>query len=146
MKKLISVIIVTLTVICCLTACNFTSNMSGMVAGEAQATPKIEDMLAAMAENRLEDAKALMHPTAADQSSDPIAQMSDYLSGRKVADMQLTNISVNVSTGMSGKSRLENVSFQVNLDDGTTIHLAAAYLSDNNGDGFTSFQLVLGVV
>jgi hypothetical protein len=135
-----------LMVICCLTACNFTSSMLDAAGGKLQATSKVEDMMTAMAENRLEDAKALMHPTAAGKSVDPIAQMSAFLVGRKVTNMQQTTINVNTSTGTSGKTRQESASFQVKLDDGTTIHLAVTYLSNKAGEGFTSFQLVLGVV
>ncbi len=146
MKKRICLTIVLLMVMCCLTACHFTSNMTGMVGGKMQASSKVEDMMTAMAENRLEDAKTLMHPTAAGKSDDPIAQMSAFLAGRKVTNMQQTAINVSTSTGTSGKTRQESASFQVTLDDGTTIHLSATYLSNNAGEGFTSFQLVLGVV
>ena len=146
MKKRICLAIALLMVMCCLTACNFTSSMLDAGGGKLQATSKVEDMMTAMAENRLEDAKALMHPTAAGQSVDPIAQMSAFLAGRKVTNMQQTNIRVNTSTGTSGKTRQESASFQVTLDDGTTIHLSATYLSNKAGEGFTSFQLVLGVV
>ena len=146
MKKWFSVLLVLLTVIGCLTACNFTSNMAGMVAGDAQSASKVENMMKAMAENRLEDAKALMHPTVTDKSADPIAQMSAFLAGRKVKNMQQVAINVNTSMGTSDKTRTESASFQVELDDGTSIHLAVTYLSNNAGEGFASFQLVLGVV
>ena len=146
MKKRVCLAMALLMVICCLTACSFTSSMLDTGGGKLQATSKVEDMMTAMAENRLEDAKALMHPTAAAQSVDPIAQMSAFLAGRKVTNMQQTTISVNTSTGTSGKTRQESASFQVTLDDGTAIHLAVTYLSNKAGEGFTSFQLVLGVV
>jgi hypothetical protein len=35
MKKIICVVLSMLTLLCCLTACNFTQNMSGAFAGEA---------------------------------------------------------------------------------------------------------------
>lgn len=146
MKKWFSMVMVLLTVIGCLTACNFTSNMSGMIAGDAQAASKVENMMTALAENRLEDAKALMHPSVAGRSDDPIAQMSAFLAGRKVTELQQTGINVHTSTGTAGKTRQESASFQLTLDDGTTIYLAATYLSNNAGEGFVSFQIVLGVV
>ena len=77
---------------------------------------------------------------------DAISQMSDYIDGREVTSMELININVNTSTGTSGKSREEQVVYKVTLDDNDVIYLNVDYLSNNEGTGFTSFQLVLGVV
>lgn len=146
MKKNISLVVALLLVMCCLTACNFTSNMSGMVGGEMQATSKVKDMMTAMAEKRLDDAEALMHSSVASNSGDEITQMSDFLSGRKVTSMVQKGVNVKTSTGTGGKVRQENATFQVSLDDGSSIHLSVTYLSNNVGEGFVSFQIVLGVV
>ena len=148
MKKRICVAIALLMVMCCLTACNlnFNSNLSGAAGGKMQATSKVEDMMAAMAENRLEDAEALMHKSVANNSSNSIAQMSAFLACRKVAKMEQKGINVITSTGTSDKVRQEQASFQVELEDGTTIYLSATYLSNQAGEGFISFQIVLGVV
>lgn len=145
MKKIVCFTLV-LLVLGSLTACNFTHNMSGMAAGEAESTPKIEEMMIALAENRTADAKALLHPQAAEASDDAIAQMSAYLAGRKATTMELTNITVNSSTGTAGTTRQERVAFQVTLTDGAVIYISAVYLSNNQGAGFATFQLVLGVV
>jgi len=51
MKKILCFTLVLLVLIGCLTACNFTQNMSGAIAGEAEATPKVEEMMSALAEN-----------------------------------------------------------------------------------------------
>lgn len=146
MKKLIYLSLVLLVLIGCLTACNFTQNMSGALADQAEATPNVKKMMTALAENSTADAKALMHPQVAETSGDAIAQMSAYLAGRKVSTMKLTNIAINTSTGTAGKVRQERIAYQVALTDGTVIYLNAVYLSDNQGTGFASFQLVLGVV
>jgi hypothetical protein len=60
--------------------------------------------------------------------------------------MELKNINVKASTGTSGKIRQEDVAYQVTLTDGAVIYLNVGYLSNRAGTGFTSFQLVLGVV
>ena len=98
MKKRICLAIALLMVMCCMTACNlnFNSNLSGAAGGKMQATSKVEDMMAAMAENRLEDAEALMHKSVANNSSNSIAQMSAFLAGRKVAKMEQKGINATV--------------------------------------------------
>ena len=146
MKKLICLSLVLTVLFFCMTACNFTQNVSGSIAGKAEFTPKVEEMMKALAEKRTEDAKALMHPQVAETSDQAIAQMIDYLDGREVSAMQLTSINVRTTAGTSGKTRQEQVAYQVNLNDGAIIYINAVYFSDDTGTGFSSFQLVLGVV
>ncbi len=145
MKKWICFALVVL-VLGSFTACNFTQNLSGAIAGEAEATPKVEEMMAALAAGNTADAKALLHPQAAETAEGAIAQMSAYLAGRKAAAMELTGITVNTSTGTSGNVRQERVNYCITLADGDMIYINAVYLSNNQGTGFASFQLVLGVV
>lgn len=146
MKKLVCFSLAVIAMLSCLISCNFTQNISGGLADNATATPKVEEMLTALANDQTEDAKALMHPQANKETDDAIAQMSSYLSGREVSSIELKSINVNTSTGTSGKSRQEQVDYQVTLMDGDTVYLSVVYLSNNSGDGFISFQLVLGVV
>ena len=135
-----------LVVLGSLTACNFTQNLSGAIAGEAEATPKAEEMMLALAENNTADAKALLHPQAAETAEDAIAQMSAYLAGRKADTMELTGITVNNSTGTAGTARQERVNYRITLADGDVSYINAVYLSNSQGTGFVSFQLVLGVI
>ena len=128
-----------------ITGCNFTQNMAGVMAGEAQATPKVEEMMTVLAEKRTTDAKALMHPDMADRSDAAISQVMEYLNGRKATAMEVASIQVNSSAGTSGTMRKENLAYKVTLSDNTMIYLNVIYLSDNSGDGFLSFQVVLGV-
>ena len=72
MKKMISILLLAVMVLS-LTACNFTQNMGGIMAGDAEATAKVEEMMVSMAEKRTADAKALMHPEVAGKS-DAFAQ------------------------------------------------------------------------
>lgn len=146
MKKIICFALVLLVLLGCLTACNFTQNMSGAIAGEAEATPKAEEMMAALAADNTSDAKALLHPQVAETSDNAISQMSAYLAGRKASAMELKSINIHTSTGTAGKIRQEQVAYQVTLTDGAVIFLNVVYLSNNQGTGFASFQLVLGVV
>ncbi len=146
MKKIICSVLVLLVLLGCLTACNFTQNMSGAIAGEAEATPKVEEMMAALADDNTSDAKALLHPQVAETSDNAITQMSAYLAGRTASAMELKSININTSTGTAGKTRQEQVTYQVTLTDGAVIFLNVVYLSNNQGTGFASFQIVLGVV
>ena len=146
MKKIICLTLVLLTVLGCLSACNFTQNMSGEIVGEAEATPKVKEMMEALEEDNLSDAKALLHPRIAEVSDNAIAQMRAYLAGRKASAMELKSISVHTSAGTAGKARQEQAAYRVALSDGDVIFLNVVYLSDNQGSGFASFQVVLGVV
>lgn len=146
MKKQICFILVLLVLLGSLTACNFTQKMSGALADKAEATPKVEKMIAALTDDDTADAKALLHPQVAETSDDAIAQMSAYLAGKKASAIELRNININTSTGTSGKTRQEQIAYQVTLSDGSIIFLNVVYLSNNQGTGFASFQLVLGVV
>ena len=102
--------------------------------------------MAALADDNTSDAKALLHPQVAETSDNAIAQMSAYLAGRKASAIELISININSSTGTAGKTRQERVGYQVTLTDGAVIFLNAVYLSNNQGTGFASFQVVLGVV
>ncbi len=146
MKKIICITLVLLVSLGCLTACFFTQNMSGNLPGKAEATQKVEEMMSVLADDNISDAKALLHPQAAEASEDALAQMSTYLAGRKASSVDLENISINTSVGVSGKTRQERAAYRVTLTDGVVIYLNSIYLSDHKGSGFSSFQLVLGVV
>ena len=146
MKKCICLALVLITLLSCLTACNFTQTMSGALAGEAESASKVDEMMKALAENRTTDAKSLMHPQVAEKADAAIIQMSTYLAGREASDLKLTGINVQTSASTSGKTRQEQTTYQVTLTDGAVIYLNVVYLSNNAGVGFTSFQLVLGVV
>ena len=145
MKKILCFALV-LLVLGSFTACNFTQNISGAIAGEAEATPKAEEMMAALSAANTADAKVLLHPQIAETSDNAITQMSTYLAGRTAETMVLAGITVNTSTGTSGNVRQERVNYRVTLSDGAVIFLNVVYLSNNQGTGFASFQIVLGVV
>ncbi|MEE0945987.1 MAG: hypothetical protein U0M42_04055 [Acutalibacteraceae bacterium] len=146
MKKFICLGCVVLILVSCLSACNFTNNMSGALAGEAECKMKVEEMLSALSENRLSDAKSLMHPEVRENADTAIAQMSDYLVGKEVTLVEQKDISVTNSSGTSGKTKEEKVVYQLTLSDGDVIFLNVYYFSNKNGIGFASFQIVLGVV
>ena len=103
MKKLICLTLVILALFGCLAACNFTQNTSGDFAGEAASAPKVEEMMTALAENRTDYAKALMHPNAAEKSDAAIKQMAAYLSGRKADAIERISINVNTATAWEAK-------------------------------------------
>ncbi|MBE6587119.1 MAG: hypothetical protein E7647_01740 [Ruminococcaceae bacterium] len=146
MKKVISLSFVLLILVSFLTACNFTQNLAGALADDAESTKKAEELLLAMAEARDSDVKALLHPTVAETSDDAIAQMAEYLAGRKATDTEVINVSINTSTGTSGKMRQESITYKITLEDSTEFYVSSVYLSDGDGSGFISFQLVLGLV
>lgn len=133
--------------LCLLSACSFTTNFSDSTGNsKMQTAAKVEEMMTALAGDDMDTALSLMHPEVAGNSEAAIAQMRDYLAGRKMSELNQMGVSVNTSTGTSGQTRREEATFQVIFEDETEVYLSAAYYSDNSGEGFASFQLVLGVV
>lgn len=143
MKKSVSLILVLVLMLGCFASCDLAENFADAVEGKAEATPKVEEMMVAIAEDNMSDAKALLHPQIADDSDDALNRLVEFIDGRKTESIEVTSISINTSAGTGGKSRQEQVSYDVELDDGEVITVSVVYLSDNQGDGFTSFQVVL---
>ena len=146
MKRRISTSISTIAVlslslfvlIFCLTSCGF------HLAGELTVTPKAEEMLTAISENRAEDAKAMMHPSYTEDANLGIEHMSGYLLGKEAEEM--TAITFNISTSYgSDKVRHETATYQVRFTNGDIAHISVDHLSDSEGEGFLSFQLILGI-
>ena len=145
MKKAICLTLVILSIASCLTACSFTSNIMNVQKDKAESTPKVEEMMSAMTEKSVSDATSLLHPEAKEKADDAIEQIVSYVNGRSVSSMELMNINVSSSTSTSGKMRKEQAVYQVAMDDGEIFYLNTVYVTNNDGDGFISFQLVLGI-
>lgn len=132
-------------VLMCLTACTFTSNLSG-ISDKMQSKEQVGAIMAELAAGDVDGALKLMHPTVVLQEAENACnQMSTYLAGRKMIDMELTEINIHTSAGTSGKVRQEDAAFKVILDDDTNIYINFTYLSNRTGEGFLTFQIVLGM-
>ena len=146
MKKRFWILLAVIAALCLLTACNFSTNLSNAGSSQMQATPKAKEMMSALAANDSAAAVKMMHPDVMEKADEAIAQMSGYVAGRKTTQLQLVNFNVSTSAGTSGKIRQEKVVYQATLEDGEMIYLSATYVSGNAGEGFASFQIVLGAV
>lgn len=145
MKKFLCMGLVLLVMLGCLTSCGFFDRLTDKLESKSEAVDMVEDMLNALAERRMDDAKAMMHVTAEGNVDGALSQISVYLAGRKVSAMNLEGISVNSSFGTDGRVREEQVYYKVLLSDNSVIYVDATYISNKNGTGFSSFQIVLGV-
>lgn len=147
MKRFLCMLAAAAAILCLMTACNFTTNFSdGTGITTMQSAPKVEDMMTALSSGDTEAARALMHPDVAGDADDAIAQLADYIAARKTAQMEQTGLTVNTSSGTGGSVRQENGAFRVELEDGTFCYISAVHLTNSDGEGFISFQLVLGVI
>ena len=146
MKKIICLCLISVAIVGCLVACDFTETLTNVIADNAESTPMVTEMMNALAENRMSDAKALMNPEKTDNSDAAIEQMIEYINGRSVKSLEPQGINVNISTGTSGNIKQEDVYFRVVLSDNSVIYINEVYVSGDNSAGFTSFQVVLGVV
>ena len=143
MKKKICLVLIIISVIGCLTACNFTLNNAK---DEAESTPFVEEMLAALTSDNISEAEALLHPAANDSAREALNQMIAYLNGKKISSTELINVNFTSSVGTAGKVHQEQVNYRLKLDNVETVYINAVYLSNDDGTGFVSFQLVLGLV
>ena len=146
MKKALCITCIILVLIGCLSSCSFTHNASGSIAGEAESATQFGEMLTALTEKRIANAEAFLHPQMPETSKYGIEQISAYFAGRKAISVSQVNINVKSSVGTSGKVRQEQVTYQVSLSGGESVYLSTVYLTNNSGEGFISFQLVLGVI
>ena len=146
MKKFFCAFVVLIMIVGCLSACDFTQNIVGDMADGRESTLKAEELLLALSENRPADAKELMHQEVAEKSETALAQISTYLAGRTVSDMEALNVNIKTTTGTGGKITQEQIAFKLTLSDNSTVYLNALYYSDSADTGFASFQLVIGVI
>ena len=146
MKKVLCITLILLAIISCLTACNITTNVSNIGNGQAESTPQAQEMMSAISENRISDAKALLHPNASENKDIGLEQMISYINGRTVTSLKRRNINVTTSSNSEGKTRQEQVVYETTLSDGEIVYLSVVYITSPDGEGFASFQLVLGVV
>lgn len=145
MKKLVCVIMATALLLSVLTACNFTTNFSDSN-GTLAEQEKVESMFAALSSGDLEAAKSLLHPDVAAEQADALEQLQDYLDGRDPVELTQLNWKVTSTAGLGGKTRQESGTYQVRLEDDTVFYLSVSYLTQEQAEGFSAFQFILGIV
>lgn len=147
MKKVLCVFVTVIMLLSCMTACNFHSNFNdGIGNTKFDALPQIEKMLAALTSGDTDAALALMHPDVREQAGYAVAQTSEYLRGRNVVSLETINRSVYTSKGSAGDIRQESGALRVTMDQARTVAISVVYLTTDAGEGFSSFQVVLGTV
>lgn len=147
MKKRVSVWVVVVAVCCLLTACNFTTNFNDSIGiTQMEAFPQVEKMISALAEQDMDGALELVHPDRKADAQEVLKQVADFLAGRKVTEMEQTNLSVKNTSSNQGNTRQENGTLSVVLEDGERLYLSVCYVTQENVEGFYTFQLVLGLV
>ena len=146
MKKWLCLMIAVL-LLAVLAGCNMTSNFTdGTGTTKMEATDKVQAMMDALADGDTEAAEKLLHPIINDEKKATLAQLGSFLDGRETVKLEQMNLKVHKSTGSSGQTRQEQANFQVELSDGTRFYLNVSYVTNPQGQGFNSFQFVLGVV
>jgi hypothetical protein len=144
MKKLVICSCILLLLVVCLTGCDFFANLEDSLKNP-ESLPKTEEMITALADNRMDDAKALMHPSSAEGSDISLSVLAAFLDGRKPTSVRHSSININSSFDIVGNKQLtEEVEYDVVLTDGSTIVATVVYLSNAEGTGFTSFSLSIG--
>ena len=146
MKKVLSALAAALVIVFFLSGCSFTTNFSDNTGTSTmEAADKVETMVAALTDGDADAALELMHPNRTDAETG-IKQMCEYMAGRKVVELNHQNLRVSTKSGNGGDARQESAAIRAELEDGTVIFFSVVYLTDSSGEGFASFQLVLGVI
>ncbi|MBE6960584.1 MAG: nuclear transport factor 2 family protein [Ruminococcaceae bacterium] len=151
MKKLVCI---ALAVMCLLMAgCNFNTNFSnnGINVAQMEATPQVGQMLNALAAKDVEAALALMHPSVVNNAQKKenvkamLQQMMNFVDGRDFQALSQRSLNVKSSIGSQGNVKQEVAMFQVNIGE-EVCYLSVTSVTQDGKTGFTSYQLVLGVV
>ena len=144
MKKLISLTLVLLILIACVTSCDVLNSITGALEETAESSAKVMDMLTALSQERMDDAKRLLHPSVSDDIA--LEQLAEYIKGRTVVSMSLMGINIRKDVGTNGNVTTEELSYKTTLSDGSIIYVSSVYVSDTSGVGFTSFSIGFGIV
>lgn len=146
MKKVFRVFIV-LILCCLLTGCNFYTNFNDATGNvQMDSFPQTEKMLEALAAEDMDAAMELVHPDRKTDAEVMLAQVANYLDGRKAEKLEQTSMSVKNTASTSGNTQQENGTLQVTMEDGESFYLSVCYVIQDDAEGFYTFQLVLGLV
>ena len=107
MKKIL-VVLLCITLILSCNSCAFL---------KMKAEPKVEAMLAALAEGDRETALEMLHPDVRAEG-EGLEQLIDMIDGRKVEKLTCVGIWKNTSVGSNGTVKKEGGSFLAVFDDG----------------------------
>ena len=144
MKKILCLTLALLAMLACLTSCNF--NIQSAISDKATSKEQAQEMMNHLSARRMTDAVSLMHPEKSNGTQLALGQIATYLNGRKATKMEVVGVNLTSSVGTAGSTSQEQVSYKVNLNDGSVVYLSTVYLKNAAGEGFVSFQMVLGVV
>lgn len=146
MKKVLLLFTSIVLVVSLLVGCNFNTNFYDHTGNtEMKAIAQVESMMEALSAGNIEGAEALLHPQRKDTLTQ-LLQLIDFMNGRNVETMEQTSVTVNTSQTATGTARQESGTFRVTLDDTTVCYLSAVHYSDHEGEGFVSFQIVIGII
>ena len=144
MKKILCLTLALLAMLACLTSCNF--NIQNAITDKVTSKEQAEEMMSHLSARRMTDAVSLMHPEKSEGADKSLGQIAAYLNGRTVKKMDVVGVNFTSSVGAKGNISQEQVSYQVSLSDGAVVYLSTVYVKSDAGEGFISFQMVLGVV
>ena len=144
MKKILCLMLALLAMLTCLTSCNF--NIQSAITDKVTSKEQAEEMISHLSARRMTDAVSLMHPEKSEGSQQALGQIATYLNGRTVKNMDVVGVNFTSSVGTNGNTSQEQVSYQATLSDGAVVYLSTVYVKSAAGEGFVSFQMVLGVV
>ncbi len=145
MKKSVFVLALLMAACMLLSACNFTTNMSNNTPfAKMSHQAQVEALLTHLSAGDMGEAAGMMH---ADQMNTPgLEQISKYLAGRRVSQLDTQSVNAHTVRGSNGTEETEKATFRATLEDGETIYLSVVYFKNAKDQGFTSFQLVLGAI
>ena len=136
-----------LMLVACLlfSACNFTTNMSNNTPfAKMSHQAEVEALLTYLSAGDMGKAAEMMHDDKTDTPG--LEQISKYFAGRRVSQLDTQSVNAHTVRGSNGTEETEKATFQATLEDGETVYLSVVFFKNAKDQGFTSFQLVLGVI
>ena len=101
----------------------------------------VQEMLTALCQEDIDAAAALMHPSAGDTKA-KMQGLSKYVAGKEVT--QMTKQEVDPGKFTPADSPLERMTYDVVMEDGSTLTVQCVFLDDDAGTGFTQFYFSFG--
>ena len=131
-KKTIILILLLLAACLALTACSMSS----------EAEEEIRASLDALSAGEQETFVTYLHPTLAkEDNTEGLRGMIASLGGRSVNEISLTSLHINNGVDASGRYRQESGVCLLLLEDGVQMQLRYIWLSNSEGEGFSSFYI-----
>lgn len=115
---------------------------------EADELP-VKEYINAVSSGDTEAVRDMTHPSVTEDEerfARNVGTLNTYLDGRTATAVHRVSVSLNTNTSVGeGKTKTLRADYAVKLSDGTELPVTVIYLTDRDGEGFSSLLMQLGI-